>query len=171
MDRYWRSASLQILRTSPRVFPPLPLRRRIADFIIRNTSGSGSNVVMLRGVFALLMLTMRGAEVVIQLYSSGNRFSLRCNTNCILVGSVSAKHSKKKSVSRTGSRKSRVFSFQADPDVERLLSSLDGIERGEKTRQINEALRRFLADAERMVLEQEIAERKARLATLGAKRG
>lgn len=77
------------------------------------------------------------------------------------------KLSQKKIASR---RKSRVFSFQADPDVERILQRLDASGRGEKTRQINEALRRFLADAERMVLEQEIAERKARLEQLGGKR-
>jgi hypothetical protein len=67
-------------------------------------------------------------------------------------------------------RKGRVFSFQADPDVAAILADLDQLPRGEKSRQINEALRLFLSDAERMVLLQEIADRKARLEQLSAKR-
>ena len=65
--------------------------------------------------------------------------------------------------------KRRVFTFQADPDVARMLEDLDA-EHGAKSRRINDAIRRFLPDLERMILEEEIAEKTARLQKLNAKR-
>lgn len=63
-------------------------------------------------------------------------------------------------------RKTKVFSFQADPDVEAALLKISGAH-GEKSRRINEAIRRHLNAATRAVLEREIEERKARLESLG----
>lgn len=63
-------------------------------------------------------------------------------------------------------RRSKVFSFQADPDVQAALLQISGAH-GEKSRRINEAIRRHLGAATRAVLEREIAERKALLESLG----
>jgi hypothetical protein len=63
-------------------------------------------------------------------------------------------------------RKTKVFTFQAEPDVEAALRMIRG-PRGTKTKRINEALRRHLGGAARAVLMQEIEERKARLERLG----
>ncbi len=62
-------------------------------------------------------------------------------------------------------RKTKVFSFQAEPDVEAALNKVSG-PRGEMTRRINEALRRYLGGAARDILKREIADRKARLKSL-----
>jgi hypothetical protein len=64
-------------------------------------------------------------------------------------------------------RRSRVFSFQAEPDVELALSKLEKLSRGEKTRRINEAIRLHLSASLREILERDIEEKKRLLKSLG----